>query len=373
MATKPETKLALESIGMEFMPAEEGLSTLIDEIESESSDCEVLITDDRYHRAFYPAESLQQEATVYGAGRKLALIDISSARTQVSDTTLRTEASSTLLPTKDPFLIEHRLNDFPLLPVVVDIELCAEAALLHQSHVSGRFDTLPSSANRESILFTEFHVAAPLKFFCDAPHNVNVVAESDRSSETFNVQVTADVLNRSGVTIAKNKLLCNSKICITSRSLSPLKSRESFRASVWQRPAYPVPTDTFYSGPSFRLISRFAIAARSIEAELTAPSLIELAGVHRQATGWVFPSALLDATLYACGILSWQEVRAAVCLPTSFGKLQLSQLPRPGQKLRAFATLKQESDHAVYFDFDVTGDDGRMYLAARDYQATFLH
>ncbi|MFN9916454.1 MAG: KR domain-containing protein, partial [Pirellulaceae bacterium] len=61
MATKPETKLALEMIQMQFMPATEGLAHLLREIEGGAPQSEVLITDDRYYRMFYPAETVESE------------------------------------------------------------------------------------------------------------------------------------------------------------------------------------------------------------------------------------------------------------------------------------------------------------------------
>ena len=64
MATKPETRLALEMINMEFMPAEEGLNHLIGELETADPRHEVLITDDRYYRQFFPAETLTPEADI---------------------------------------------------------------------------------------------------------------------------------------------------------------------------------------------------------------------------------------------------------------------------------------------------------------------
>ena len=62
MATKPETRLALEMVDMQFMPAREGLAHLLRELAAGTPEGEVLITDDRYHRMFYPAETLSGDA-----------------------------------------------------------------------------------------------------------------------------------------------------------------------------------------------------------------------------------------------------------------------------------------------------------------------
>src|SRR5215211_7381808 len=60
MATKPETRLALEMVDMQFMPAREGLAHLFRELAAGTPEGEVLITDDHYYRMFYPAETLAQ-------------------------------------------------------------------------------------------------------------------------------------------------------------------------------------------------------------------------------------------------------------------------------------------------------------------------
>ena len=70
MATKPETRLALEMIDMQFMPAEEGFQHLINEIEGGAGESEVLITDDRYYRMFYPAETILAGAPLEPAERR---------------------------------------------------------------------------------------------------------------------------------------------------------------------------------------------------------------------------------------------------------------------------------------------------------------
>ncbi len=80
MATKPETKLALEMIKMQFMPAREGLNHLIREIENWSNDSEILITDDRYYRLFYASELLADHTPAKNGhtGPKAPLLNESS-------------------------------------------------------------------------------------------------------------------------------------------------------------------------------------------------------------------------------------------------------------------------------------------------------
>jgi NAD(P)-dependent dehydrogenase (short-subunit alcohol dehydrogenase family) len=128
MATKPETRLALEMVNMQFMPAAEGLQHLISELEAGAPEAEVLVTDEKYYRSFFPAETLISEIAKPNSSacvqRSLPLLDASRIVQQRGQVT----CELTLNPVKEPFLIEHRLDDRPLLPMVVGLELMCEAA-----------------------------------------------------------------------------------------------------------------------------------------------------------------------------------------------------------------------------------------------------
>ncbi|MFN9912408.1 MAG: beta keto-acyl synthase, partial [Pirellulaceae bacterium] len=118
MATKPETKLALEMIQMQFMPATEGLAHLLREIEGGAPQPEVLITDDRYYRMFYPAETIESERNSVSPDM-VALLETESDRCRLD-------------PRQDIFLKEHRLHDRPLLPIVIGLELMVEGVARQQ-------------------------------------------------------------------------------------------------------------------------------------------------------------------------------------------------------------------------------------------------
>ncbi len=54
MAVRPESKLALESAGLAFMPLSEGIAHLLNEIEFWGGEREILIVDWNYYKRFYP-------------------------------------------------------------------------------------------------------------------------------------------------------------------------------------------------------------------------------------------------------------------------------------------------------------------------------
>ncbi len=372
MATKPETKLALESVGMQFMPAVEGLEHLIREIESKNCDSEVLVTDDRYYRAFYPAESVSSEASLT-QDDSWALLENLTLSPANGTANRSLSAIATLLPKTDPFLVEHTFKQRPLLPIVVDIELMIEASIELARKLSPRVWDLSKSLTSQTVQLQRVKVHAPLKFFCDEPHQVHVSAAYDSKSGAIKSRVTADALNRNAHVVGSNKLLCDAEIGFEDIALISVEIDQHWLdQAVWHRPHYSDVTDLFYSGAPFRLMHRFTIREHELVADVTAPSLVELAGLNRNATGWVTPSALLDVAMYASGILAWQQVSNNVCLPTSFERLSILKRPRAGQRLRVFTRLVSRMENAVVFDFDVQDEWQRIYMSARGYQANFV-
>jgi NAD(P)-dependent dehydrogenase (short-subunit alcohol dehydrogenase family) len=122
MATKPEAKLALEMIDMEFMPARDGIAHFMNELEYGGEEPEVLITDESYFRKFFPAERLSVSSTKSGS---LPVPLIPGTVTQHGDGVC--SSVITLNPVTDKFLSQHRVQSRPTLPFVVALELMAEA------------------------------------------------------------------------------------------------------------------------------------------------------------------------------------------------------------------------------------------------------
>ncbi len=122
MATKPEARLALEMIDMEFMPARDGINHFLRELELGGDEPEVLITDESYFRRFFPAERLSL-ATGGSGTQPLPLL--SSTLTAHGDGVF--SSIMTLNPVSDRFLSQHRVQNRPTLPFVVALELMAEA------------------------------------------------------------------------------------------------------------------------------------------------------------------------------------------------------------------------------------------------------
>jgi NAD(P)-dependent dehydrogenase (short-subunit alcohol dehydrogenase family)/acyl carrier protein len=372
MATKPETRLALEMVDMQFMPAAEGVKHLIDELESGAEDSEVLITDDRYYRMFYPDEHLLCEAN-QAPGRpeqiQQAPYDrqvqgclLTSQVRPVSGGTRAFEAR--VNPSRDPFLTEHLLHGKPLMPFVVATEMLWEAASL----------TLSTS----DIDLYSIEAISGIRFFHEAEQGLRVEtafdAEGDIQCQLFN-----DFISRSGRLIETDRMafratakLQNNETPLASDSnacvrLTPDKERK------WRPVSYPPADADFYVGWPLQRLRSVQLQGDGIIGRISAPALIELAGSRRQVAGWKVPSAAMDACLFAVGMLAWEHVAAGVALPVRIGLLSLGdRLPDPGEACQVHAKFKRAGDGRAVFDFSLYGIDDQLLLNAQDYEVAWL-
>ena len=239
MATKPETRLALEMIDMQFMPAAEGLRHLIGELEAGVPEGEILITDDRYYRLFYPYETLT--ASPDGSRpTKFPLLDRGT-----TEQTQEGEVSTLALhPGKDPFLVEHRLDDKPLLPIVIGLELVCEAAarLLGPSTRGWRL--------------TNVQALNGLRFHTDQPHAVCVLAQPTEPGPVA-CTLTSDVVARNGKLVEARREYLRATIDKAAETRCRLEVAPP--RGEWHAVEYPQRTSKFYLGPPLRCLQSFQL------------------------------------------------------------------------------------------------------------------
>ncbi len=355
MATKPETKLALEMIHMQFMPAEEGIEHLITELESDAGESEVLITDDRYYRAFYPAETLVESSENAGSQIATPMLE------EVATTGPQRKWTAKVDPVKDPFLAEHLLDGKPLLPFVVASEMMYEAAA--------------ATLNSSQIVLREIQAHGAVRFFSEGIQELTLastVVNDGRAS----IELRSDFVSRKGVVIDRDRLNFSAKAALSAEPLT-----KTLRGSVqlpidgnvsWQSVHYPPADAEFYVGWPLQKLRKVALTSEGLLGKISAPALIELAGVTRSTQGWRVPSAALDACLFAVGILAWQRIAPGSALPVRMGQLQLGRLPSPGESLTIHAVMNSSSEGVASFDFSLYGVDGAMILDVADYEVAWL-
>ncbi len=365
MAVKPETKLALEMIDMQFMPASEGIQHLIRELEVGMPEPEVLITDDRYYRMFFPAETISSSPAIQPAEA-----DSVGSNWQQQTPLLETADSENVLhvrhsildPIRDVFLREHRLQDRPLLPFVISLELMSEAAKSWQV-------PLRQTSGACELLIQQAEAVRGMKFDSDLPRTVTLTSPE---ADAHHVRLQAEIRNREGRLLDPAREFAKAKIqlgrfdkildwncpLVDSSSMSPV--------------AYPDQGQEFYSGPAFRVLKRIRMEDGRLIGVIQSPSLIELVGSHRQTQGWMVPCAVLDACLFATGVLAWRQLRSGVSLPCSVESLRIARLPKPGETCRVEVRWKETSGRYALFDFCVWGKDDQIVLEAYNYRIVWL-
>ncbi len=352
MATKPETKLALEMINMQFMPAEEGVQHLIAELESRSTETEVLITDDRYYRAFYPAETLQSTTA-----------DHRTLQTPLLAPTLKgsNQWLARVNPAKDPFLTDHLLDGRPLLPFVIAAEMLYEAAA--------------ASMGTPSVVLRDIQAHGPVKFFTEVEQDLYLKCDclGDRKA---NVELRSDFISQKGLIVDRQRLNFSAE----ARSIGDSQSSaiemttqlELPNTLRWLPVVYPEADSEFYVGWPLQRLRKVALLEGGLVGRISAPALIELAGVTRSTAGWAIPSAALDACLFAAGILAWHRVAPGSALPVRMGQLRLGRLPRPGEACFVHVVLNSAERSKASFDFSLFGIDGSMIVDVTDYQVAWI-
>jgi acyl transferase domain-containing protein len=353
MATKPETRLALELVDMQFMPAREGLAHLLRELAAGAPEGEVLITDDRYHRMFYPAETLSGSGEASGAP-KFPLVDGGRHSQQGSRQLIEID----LDPTCEPFLVEHRLEDRPLLPVVVGMEMLAEAAL--------------RSAGRGRVIALH-HVEAlnGLRFFSDRAQTARLISEP-QGAGNYRVELTADFLSRDGKLVEANRGYLRGTVEVTETPATLTATMPRLDERDWQGIDYAPRGSKFYLGPPLRACKQIRLGQGVLWGKIYPPMLQELAGQRRSADGWMVPSAALDACLYAVGMLAWTQVQPGPSLPFRFGRVALGRLPHPGEACLVEATFLRQEGRYADFNFTLFGSSGDVILQVNDYRIVYL-
>ncbi len=383
MATKPETRLALEMIDMQFMPAEEGFQHLINEIEGGAGESEVLITDDRYYRMFYPAETLlageSPESTENLPSTPLLQRAAGNARatapaTSASSTIACHTYNSALNPAKDPFLADHLLDGRPLLPFVIAAEMLLEA---------GR-----DALRCRDVELHNIEAVAGLKFFHDAPQEVRVEVRHIDNTRAH-CRLLSDFVARDGRIVDPNRLNFSAEVIAaqplqTSQFTNPALTRIALPDTIKRQTAvYPTSGAKFFVGWPLQRLKKVALVPGGLVGDISAPALIELAGSGRDVCGWRIPSAALDACLFAVGILAWQQIAPGAALPVRMGQLRLGRLPTPGEACQIHARVTHSaasqstasnpaSSGRATFNFTLYGVDEQPLVDVVDYEIAWL-
>ncbi|MCE7873362.1 SDR family NAD(P)-dependent oxidoreductase [bacterium CPR1] len=337
MATKAETQLGLQAVDMQFMPAAEGLQHLIRELEAGAPEAEVLITDDRYYSRFYPNEMSTRESRE--AVRPL--LDGGKLENGVF--------SLTLDPEKELFLTEHLLDERPIMPLVVSLELACEAAV---------------EPGTQGFRLRAVEAVNGLRFPSHQPKLVRV------RSEGRVYTVMSDVTARDGTLLEKDRPVLRAEVepgYPTSAEAMP-----AVPEGAWRPVAYLERGARLYHGPAFRSLRKVLLDGQELWGQVTAPAVVELAGAGRATVGWRLPCAALDGCLYAVGWLAWALLEPSQAVPAAIAELKVGRFPFPREACLVHVRFLGKKEGRACFDFCLYGANKDRLLEASGYELAWL-
>ncbi len=134
----------------------------------------------------------------------------------------------------------------------------------------------------------------------------------------------------------------------------------------WMPVRYPE-NSVVYHGPPLRYLKAYSHRGDGAWAKILAPPLGELAG-KRPTEGWIFPSAVLDACLYACGVYVFLQFGQFVIVH-GFDRLRVGRLPREGETCIERLHFKRQEDRLSWFDCTLFGEDHTVILQVEGFRS----
>jgi acyl transferase domain-containing protein/NAD(P)-dependent dehydrogenase (short-subunit alcohol dehydrogenase family) len=354
MMTLPVSQHTIKIFKMKMMPPMEGYEHLIGELQAGAPEREVLITDFQFGETFFSKDLVisRPDAGVPLVPPREALIE----RVTERDAGRRVVAEIRLNPVDDPFLREHRLRDRPTLPLVVALESFFEAAALLQL------------GSEQLVACRNVDIADAVRFFTDEPLDVRVTAEA--TPEGIHCRLTSDFRNRRGQIVQKDRLHFSGLVEVAGAYL-PVEARLPPRPGDWFDIAYPPAGAPMFHGSPLRLLRRASINETTAMGEILLPRTNDLVG-RRDASGWLTPSAAIDACLYACGVYVWVYAGHAIAVPQGLSELRFGRPGRPGETTVVHLSCRNLEQTTAAFDFTLFGDNGDVVFQARQYRCHVL-
>jgi hypothetical protein len=357
MATKPETKLALEMINLEFMPAREGLAHFLNELEQGGEEPEVLITDRNYFRKFFPVDRLVNETSaVTRDWSTFPLLD-----PEGTGRNLQAPFSVELDPRQERFLNQHLVQGKPTLPFVVALEMLCESARRTSRHAT-------------VLEVRNLTAAQALKWSTETPREVRVYCESAGSglgSGLWHCELRADQHRRDGRLVAKDRMHFQGEFELGAEPVQRRMARPDVSNADWQPIVYLEPEAPVYHGPDLQCLRRIALQPGSAIGEISASSTVQLGGGQRPTFGWSVNCAAMDACLYAAALFAGHR-SGKPSLPVSFGRIRFGRLPDPGEPCLVQIQWVKDSPQGMVLTFQLIGLNGDLLLDVHDYLVGWL-
>jgi 3-oxoacyl-(acyl-carrier-protein) synthase/NAD(P)-dependent dehydrogenase (short-subunit alcohol dehydrogenase family)/phosphopantetheinyl transferase/acyl carrier protein len=235
----------------------------------------------------------------------------------------------TLTLATDPWIVDHAIENVPVLPGVIGLEMMVGAALA--SEPRGRF-----------VGFEDVTFAAPLKLHRDQPVDVVVTAEPDEEG-AWRCTLSSTRTLKNGRTQSTRHF--EARVQLAEMPLLPALPAAWFpEERVSQKDIYR----RFFHGPRFQVLR----AADAVTVQgLLAEAVVEHGGI---AEGLLSEPLVLEAAFQAAG-LHRIALEGVMALPASIDAVELVRSAVEGESLQVVVHARSGS-----YDIDVDGPEGRI-------------
>ena len=368
---------------MNFIPPEEGVEHLHQELRAALPEPEVLITDGYFERLFYPQEpgAPVGEAEAPTRSQPESAPREQPRRTSNAPPRAQTppgsaEATTTgrplvesvrpldggglvaeirFDPARDPFLLEHRLKGKPFLPGVVMLESLVEAASL-------------LDRSRQVVGLSNVEIVNGLLCHTDRPVAAKVTVTP--SAEGLSCVLTSELRDRKDRVIHADRLLAKGTVHLADAPPQLSAPPPGQPALGWFDQRYPEDA-LMYHGQPLRVLKQYCCQYDGAFSQIVAPSPAGLAG-PRSSAGWLLPLAVLDGCVYSCGNFVFIQFAGTLEVPHGFDRLDVARLPHENETCTLRLHFRDREGRHSRFDFTLFGQDGGVILAAEGYRTILV-
>ncbi|MBM82804.1 MAG: hypothetical protein CMJ78_19765, partial [Planctomycetaceae bacterium] len=347
MAVRPESKIALEASGMQFMPSMEGAAHMIDELTIEADNGEVLFLDGSN---FLDTDQTMKASPWTSVAVKKPIADDQSVNhfpilTEVREQQAgqRLIAGIDLDPTSDVFLTQHLVRNKPMLPIVVGIEAMMETALL-------------ACPDHSIECVSKVEIPRGFRFLKDDPQTARVEVEVD--GNVAKCQFLDDKRGR----VYQSCEVQMSPTPVTLSEPDPGNCKFELIPMIWRDDL------DIYHGPPFRLLNGFMHQMNGGWGALTATEVDEI-GANRDGDAWQIHAPALDSCMVCCGVFVSLMFDMRVEIPHSIDELRFGRLPHTGENCRIRFHFGEHNEKHTSHDFSLFGENGDLLIRVRGYRS----
>ena len=269
-------------------------------------------------------------------------------------------------PDADPFLNGHLNDGVPLLPAVVGIETCVQAAFIWSG---GRF----VRRLRNQQILNGFRMAIP------RAHHARILLTG--TQEELTCQLTGDYFEKQGVLVDPFRLYqtCVLEMADEPQQILPPDLGAPPESSPWTVVPYPndwhdmgaAESGTVFYGPQLRTLKSVHHEANGSWGRMIAPPISELGG-SRPGSRWHTPAALLDGCLFLCDLFATHNLGTRQ-LPHVIDQIDFGQLPTAGEECLARVIFRGRSGRRLTWDIWLLAEDGTVILWTQGFHVVTLN